>query len=515
VNESTDAQLLRAYTEQRSEAAFGELVRRHVDLVYSAARRMVCDSHLAEDVTQGTFVALARSAPQLTGRAVLSGWLHRTAQNIAAQTVRTDVRRRAREQEAAAMNELLAGETDATWEQVAPHLDAALGEMTEPDRDALMLRYFERKSAREMATLLGLSDDTAQKRVTRAVEKLREKLMKRGVTVGAGGLVVLISGNAILIAPAGLSAAITVGAVTAAATTIAGTAAIITMTAFQKTAILSALALAIGFGIFEMNQAATERARARSLAEQNAALSNQLAGLARATVPAADQAGAGGVAKARQDATELARLRNEVTRLRAEARVAGQEPASPPETASPADVITFKSAARASVPWGQAVATGGWKTPQGKRAFVFVTPHRVAADGNNDLGAAAPTQLEIQSTTAEIPEADVPEILWRLRSDHRLLSETVMLTAEQLADIRTSLTNHAGSGLVSNPSVIILNNRQASVLVTDSPQSPSAAAASPGSQIDFIPSVSDDGQAVLLTVIAELRYHRAPLAGAQ
>src|SRR5450432_1281832 len=131
MNDQTDSQLLRTYAEYRSEPAFAELVRRHVDLVYSAALRMVCDSHLAEDVTQGVFVALAKNAAQLLDHPVLSGWLHRTAQNTAAQSVRTDVRRRAREQEAAAMNELLSGEPDANWEHIAPHLDAALGELSE------------------------------------------------------------------------------------------------------------------------------------------------------------------------------------------------------------------------------------------------------------------------------------------------------------------------------------------------------------------------------------------------
>jgi DNA-directed RNA polymerase specialized sigma24 family protein len=79
VNDQTDSQLLRAYAESRSEAAFAKLVRRHVDFVYSAALRMVCDSHFAEDVTQGVFVALAKSAGQLLNRPALSGWLHRTA----------------------------------------------------------------------------------------------------------------------------------------------------------------------------------------------------------------------------------------------------------------------------------------------------------------------------------------------------------------------------------------------------------------------------------------------------
>src|SRR6478736_536251 len=209
----TDAQLLQAYAEHRSDAAFAELVRRHIDLVHSAARRMVGDTHLAEDVTQATFLALAKSAAQLTDRPVLAAWLHRTAQNIAAQTVRTDVRRRTREQEAAAMNELLAAPPEAGWEQIAPHLDAALGELNEPERDAVLLRYFERQSAREMAQTLGISDEAAQKRVSRAVDHLREFFAKRGVTVGASGLAIVISANAVQAAPASLAVAISTAAV--------------------------------------------------------------------------------------------------------------------------------------------------------------------------------------------------------------------------------------------------------------------------------------------------------------
>jgi len=140
VNSLTDPQLLRDYTDRRSEAAFTELVRRHVDLVYSAALRMVGDAHLAEDVTQGAFVALAQNARQLKDHPVLSGWLHRTTQNLASKAVRSDVRRRVREQEAATMNELLSAEPDAIWERIAPQLDAALGELGEADRDAVLLR---------------------------------------------------------------------------------------------------------------------------------------------------------------------------------------------------------------------------------------------------------------------------------------------------------------------------------------------------------------------------------------
>jgi RNA polymerase sigma factor (sigma-70 family) len=225
VNSLADQQLLRDYTERHSEAAFAELVRRHVDLVHSAALRMVRDAHLAEDVTQGVFLALARNAAQLTNRPVLSGWLHRTAQNLAANTVRSDVRRRAREQEAAAMNESLAPEHDSVWEDIAPYLDAALGELSEPDRDALLLRYFERKSAREMAQTLGTSEDAAQKRISRAVERLREFFAKRGITVGVSGLVVVISANAVQAAPAGLAVTMSSAALASVA---AGTGTILT-----------------------------------------------------------------------------------------------------------------------------------------------------------------------------------------------------------------------------------------------------------------------------------------------
>ena len=219
VNGRSDSELLRDYAERRSDAAFAELVRRHIDLVYSAARRMVCDPHLAEDVTQSVFVALAQNAQHLVERTVLSGWLHRTARNIAAQTVRTDVRRRAREQEAAAMNELLAPEPDFAWEQVSPHLDAALASLSEADSDALMLRYFERRSAREMAQTLGTSEEAAQKRVNRAVERLREFFARRGVTVGTSGLAMALTANSVQAAPVGLSITVITGT-----TALAGTA---------------------------------------------------------------------------------------------------------------------------------------------------------------------------------------------------------------------------------------------------------------------------------------------------
>ncbi len=268
MNTQTDQQLLRDYAGSRSETAFAELVRRHIDIVYSAALRMVCDSHQAKDVTQGVFVALAQNAGQLTRHPILSGWLHRTTQNLAANAVRTNVRRQTREQEAAAMNQLLATEPDANWKSIAPHLDAALGELSEPDRNALLLRYFERKSARQMAQTLGISDEAAQKRVNRAVERLREFFAKRGVTVGASGLAVVLSANAVQAAPVGLaltiSAAATVAGTMIAATTIATTTTM-NWLHLKSIAALAAAALAAGTGTHLWQQREANRLRIENL----------------------------------------------------------------------------------------------------------------------------------------------------------------------------------------------------------------------------------------------------------
>ena len=284
MNRLTDQQLLCDYAGHRSEAAFAELVRRRVDFVYSAALRMVRDAHLAEDVTQGVFVALAQNARQLTNRPVLSGWLHRTAQNLAAKTVRSDVRRRTREQEAVAMNDLVSAEPDAVWVHIAPQLDSALGELSEADRDALLLRYFQRQSAREMAQTLGTSEDAAQKRVSRAIERLRELFAKRGVAVGASGLVVVISGNAVQAAPVGLAVTIsTVAALTGttlATTTIATATKAIAMTTLQKTLITATLAASVATTLVVQRQSqAGLRNENRSLRQQIAQLQTDNEGL--------------------------------------------------------------------------------------------------------------------------------------------------------------------------------------------------------------------------------------------
>ena len=329
MNEQTDSQLLCAYAESHSEAAFTELVGRHVDLVYSAAVRMVRDAHLAEDVTQGAFVALAKNANKLTERPVLSGSLHRTAQNIAAQTVRTIERRRAREEEAVAMNELLATESDASWERIAQHLDAALGELSESDHDALLLRYFERKSARDIAQTLGISDEAAQKRVSRAVERLREFFAKRGVTVGGSGFLVLVSANAVQAAPAGLAVTISTAAALAgtavSTSTVIASIKTIAMTTLQKTLVTVTVAALTGAGIYEARQAAQLRAENLTLQQAQAKQIQRLQSERDETTNRlADLLAENSGLKSNPNQTELLRLRGEVGVLQRQASEAGE-----------------------------------------------------------------------------------------------------------------------------------------------------------------------------------------------
>ncbi len=330
MTEHTDSHLLRTYAELRLEPAFTELVRRYVDFVYSAALRMVRDPHLAEDVTQGVFIALAKQAPALAARASLAGWLHRTAQNIAAQTVRTIERRRAREQEAVAMNELISSLPEASWEQIEQHLDAALGELTDAERDAVLLRYFQKKSAAEIAQILGTSGEAAQKRLSRAVEKLREFFTKRNITVGAGGLTLLISANAVQCAPVQLAATISAAAVAGTALTpstmVAATTKLIAMTTLQKTLVTVTVAALAGAGIYAVHETAQLRDQVQTLQKQQAPMAEQMQKLqssfADATNRLAGLLAENSQLKAASHQNELLRLRGEVTRLRSDAEQA-------------------------------------------------------------------------------------------------------------------------------------------------------------------------------------------------
>jgi RNA polymerase sigma factor (sigma-70 family) len=203
----TDLELLDRHARAGDEAAFAELVRRHVNLVHSAALRQVRSPQLAEEVAQSVFADLARSARRLPPGTVLPAWLWSVARRTAVDAVRREARRRKREQAAHELSTMNAPEP-ADWTRIGPLLDEALQSLDESDRTVVLLRWFENKSLREIGAALGTSEDAAQKRAGRALDRLREFFTRRGVAVGAGGLAAALSANAVQAAPAGLAAAV-------------------------------------------------------------------------------------------------------------------------------------------------------------------------------------------------------------------------------------------------------------------------------------------------------------------
>ncbi|HWA09604.1 MAG TPA: sigma-70 family RNA polymerase sigma factor [Opitutaceae bacterium] len=205
-----DAALLRRYAEEGSQAAFAEVVRRHVDLVYAAAlRRSGGDAHRAADVSQQVFTALARHARKLSRHAVLGAWLHTATRNAALNVMISEQRRQARELQALALEPVLSGETATPeWERLRPVLDAAIDELPETDRAAVVLRFLERRPFAEIGARLRVSEDAARMRTERALDKLRAALARRGITSTAAALGAAVAAQPLVAAPAGLASSL-------------------------------------------------------------------------------------------------------------------------------------------------------------------------------------------------------------------------------------------------------------------------------------------------------------------
>lgn len=214
-----DDQLLRQYAEQGSNAAFAELVQRHLGLVYHAAlRQLGGNTHQAQEVAQSVFTDLARKAGQLCGRPVLAGWLYTSTRFAAAQARRGERRRHLREQGAQAMNEILSDTTPvADWDRMRPVIDDALHALNEREREAVLLRFFEGCAFGEIGARHATSEDAARMRVDRALEKLRVELGRRGVTSTTAALALALGGQAVVAAPGGLATVVTGTALAGAA----------------------------------------------------------------------------------------------------------------------------------------------------------------------------------------------------------------------------------------------------------------------------------------------------------
>ncbi|MGA3144845.1 MAG: sigma-70 family RNA polymerase sigma factor [Verrucomicrobiota bacterium] len=329
---TSDLDLLGQYARNKAQDAFTEIVRRHVDLVYSAAVRQVRSPQLAEEVAQSVFTDLARNAGKLKPDTVLTAWLYQVTRRTAIDVVRRESRRQLREQIAVEMNAMNATASD--WTHVEPFLDEAMHTLDDTDRTAVLLRYFENKSLREVGQALGTSEDTAQKRVSRAVERLGEFFSKRNVTVGTSGLAVLISANAVHAAPVGLAATISAAAVLAgtaiSTSTIITATKTIAMTTIQKTLITAALAVVVGAGIYEAHQASNLRNQVQDQVQNLQQLQRERDDATNRLASLADE-----LARVKKNPSEVLKLRGEVGALRQEKAIAGSQSALNKLTANP------------------------------------------------------------------------------------------------------------------------------------------------------------------------------------
>lgn len=209
-----DWQLLNEYATEKSEVAFGQLVDRYAGMVYHAALREVGRPDAAEEITQAVFIALSRKAGNISRRTTLYGWLFRATRFGALNLLREESCRRRHEQEFLTMQGTIASnDAESVCDQVLPHLNGALERLSKADREVVMMRFFGNQSHKDLARLLGVSEDTAKKRLSRAIERLRVIFAKHGLAVSSVALVAALAANGAQAAPQGLAAAATAAAV--------------------------------------------------------------------------------------------------------------------------------------------------------------------------------------------------------------------------------------------------------------------------------------------------------------
>jgi RNA polymerase sigma factor (sigma-70 family) len=284
----TDAELLDRYATDGSEAAFTELVRRNIGLVYGAVLRHVGDTHRAKDITQTVFIDLARKAGSLRRHPALLSWLYTSARFAALKTIRSEQRRQAREQEAQTMQTLYSSDPTPDWEQIRPTIEEVMQDVGERDREVLLLRYFRELPFAELAAELQVNEGAARMRVDRALERMNRLLTQRGIKSTAAALGLALSSQFATAAPAGLAAHVSGAALSAAL----GTSAVGTFFIMSKLNIALVSLVVVGgiaTAIVEHHRSQETQATLAALAKDRAALERKVSDLNRLMAEARDR----------------------------------------------------------------------------------------------------------------------------------------------------------------------------------------------------------------------------------
>jgi RNA polymerase sigma factor (sigma-70 family) len=518
----TDHELLAEFVKNGSESAFAALVARYVNLVYSTALRHTNSPHQAEEITQTVFILLARKAGSISSKAVLSGWLYQAARLTAANYRRDNQRRQQREQQAI-MESALNVPADEPWKLIAPILDEAMNALGITDRDAVLLRYFENKPLAEVGAALGVSEAAAEKRVSRALERLHAMLNRQGVALGATAIAGAITANAVQAAPAALAATITAAGLTATSLT----SATVVMTTLQKIAITAVLAATIGGGIYAGKQASDAHKEVRELQAQQAPLVKQIrqlqSSLTDATNRLTDLTAENSELKSGKDKMEVLKLRGEVAAMRTQlASLQSGRLETTNGVGETLHVRTFRIIPRAFLEKADSAlghpvnstptqitadyfASKGIKLEPPKSVYLNTSNALLVARATDPelnaieslLAESTPAQINIKARFIEIPRQGfvMPSAIPGMK-DNKTPGVSGILGPAQLRVICKALQQREGVNLLTESQVLTLSGRQCQIRTGDDagPEQP----ASSGAIVDLIPSLSADGYTIKL-----------------
>ena len=250
--------LLRDFASFRKEAAFRELVARHLDHVHSVARRVTNRHDLAADVAQQVFIRLAQLNGVIPRGVPLSSWLHLTTRSLAIDLVRAETARRLREQKFA-HHDTMHQSDNSDWSALEPVIDEAVASLCPDDREAILQRFYQKRSHAEVGRSLQVSEDAARMKVKRALEKLRTLLLRKGITTTTAALAVTLPAYTVSASPAPLAATIASAALSFSGKAAAASSTRLFAMTKMHIAAIAGVSLAVPWAVYQFSQNAKLR----------------------------------------------------------------------------------------------------------------------------------------------------------------------------------------------------------------------------------------------------------------